>query len=74
MSHRNIYEVNDNQLIINLPKEFKNKMKVLVTIDDVTDSNAAKLLMLKQAATDPLFLSDVEEVRNDFDLVDSENV
>ena len=74
MSHRNIYEVNDNQLIINLPKEFKNKMKVLVTIDDVTDSNAAKLLMLKQAATDPLFLSDVEEVRNDFDLVDSENL
>jgi hypothetical protein len=74
MSHRNIYEVNDNQLIINLPKEFKNKMKVLVTIDDVADSNAAKLLMLKQAATDPLFLSDVEEVSNDFDLVDSENV
>ncbi len=74
MSHRNIYEVNDNQLIINLPKEFKNKMKVLVTIDDVTDSYANKLLMLKQAATDPLFLSDVEEVRNDFDLVDSENL
>ena len=74
MSHRNIYEVNDNQLIINLPKEFKNKMKVLVTIDDVTDSNAAKLLLLKQAATDPLFLFDVEEVSNDFDLIDKENL
>jgi len=59
MSHKNIYEVNDNQLIINLPKEFKNKMKVLVTIDDITDSYASKLLLLKQAATDPLFLADV---------------
>ena len=72
MSHRNIYEVNDNQLIINLPKELKNKMKVLVTVDDITDSNAAKLLLLKQAATDPLFLFDVEEVSNDFDLIDKE--
>lgn len=72
MSHKNIYEVNDNQLIINLPKEFKNKMKVLVTIDDITDSYAGKLLLLKQAATDPLFLADVEEVRNDFDPIDNE--
>ncbi|MCE2892858.1 MAG: hypothetical protein LW721_00365 [Flammeovirgaceae bacterium] len=72
MSHKNIYEVNDNQLIINLPKEFKNKMKVLVTIDDITDSYASKLLLLKQAATDPLFLADVEEVSNDFDPIDNE--
>jgi hypothetical protein len=47
MSHKNIYEVNDNQLIISLPKEFKNKKKVLVTIDDITDGNEAKLLMLR---------------------------
>jgi hypothetical protein len=74
MSHRNIYEVNDNQLIINLPKEFKNKMKVLVTVDGVTDSTAAKLLLLKSAATDPLFLSDVEGVFNDFDHIDNEGI
>jgi hypothetical protein len=74
MSHRNIYEVNDNQLIINLPKEFKNKMKVLVTVDGVPDSTAAKLLLLKSAATDPLFLSDVERVCNDFDHIDNEGI
>jgi hypothetical protein len=74
MSHRNIYEVNDHQLIINLPNEFKDKMKVLVTIDDVPDSTAAKLLLLKKAATDPLFLSDIEEVSNDFDHVDKEDL
>ena len=67
MSHRNIYEVNDNQLVIHLPKEFKNKMKVFVTVDNLTDSHATKLSLLKQASTDPLFLSDVEEVSNDFD-------
>lgn len=74
MSHRNIYEVNDNQLVIHLPKEFKNKMKVFVTVDNLTDSHAAKLLLLKQASADPLFLSDVEEVSNDFDLIDGENL
>jgi hypothetical protein len=74
MSHKNIYEVNDNQLIISLPKEFKNKKKVLVTIDDITDGNEAKLLMLRQAAIDPLFLADVEAVGNDFDYSDNEGL
>jgi hypothetical protein len=74
MSYRSVYEVTDNQLVINLPKEFKNKMKVLVTIDDIIDSNATKLLLLKQAATDPLFLADVEEVRSDFDPIDNEGL
>ncbi|MCA6381018.1 MAG: hypothetical protein IM574_08220 [Cytophagales bacterium] len=74
MSHRSIYEVIDNQLIIHLPKEFKNKMKVLVTIDDVTDSTATKLLLLKQAATDPLFLADVEAVNIDFSPIDNEGL
>lgn len=65
MSYKNIYEVNDNQLTINLPKEFKNRKKVLVTIDDVADTHA-KLLLLKQAAIDRLFLADVAEVGNDY--------
>jgi hypothetical protein len=73
MSYKNIYEVNDNQLTINLPKEFKNRKKVLVTIDDVVDTNA-KLLLVKQAATDPLFLADVAEVGNDFDHSDNEHL
>jgi hypothetical protein len=74
MSHKNIYEVNDNQLIISLPKEFKNKTKVLVTVDDIADTNASKLLLLKHAAIDPLFLADIEEVCNDFNPIDSEDL
>ena len=74
MTHKNIYEVNNNQLIINLPKEFENKTKVLVTIDDATNSNASKLLLLKQASIDPLFLSDIEEVSKDFDHADNDEL
>ncbi len=74
MTHKNIYEVNNNQLIINLPKEFENKTKVLVTIDDATNTNASKLLLLKQASIDPLFLSDIEEVSNDFDHADNDEL
>lgn len=74
MSHKNIYEVNDNQLVINLPKEFKNKKKVLVTIDDMSDTHTNKLLLLQQAAKDPLFLADVDEVGSDFSSIEGEGL
>jgi len=73
MSHKHIYEVNNNQLIISLPERFKNKMKVLVTVDEITETRESKLLLLKQAATDPSFLSDVKEVSDDFDHLDKED-
>lgn len=66
MTHRHIYEISNNQLIINLPIEFKNKKKVLVTINDDIDSRASKLALLKEASIDPLFLSDIKEINNDF--------
>lgn len=72
MTHRHIYEVNDHKLIIDLPKEFKNKMKVIVTVDDI-NSNASKLQLLKEATTDLLFLSDIKEVNDDFKQIDSED-
>jgi hypothetical protein len=74
MSHGNIYEVNDNQMIIKLSKEFKDKMKVLVTVNNVMDVNTSKLLLLKQAFNDPLFLADIEAVGNDFDLIGREGL
>jgi hypothetical protein len=63
MSHQGVYEVSDDQLIIKLPTEFKNSRKVLVTIDDVIESTDEKLVL--KAATDPLFLADVQAVGND---------
>ncbi len=72
MSHQSVYEVWDDQVIIKLPTEFKNSRKVRVTIDDVIESTDEKLLLLKRASTDPLFLADVQEVERDFQLSDKE--
>lgn len=72
MTHRRIYEVKNNQLVITLPNEFKNKTRVLVTLDDSIDSKAIKLALLKDASTDPLFLSDIKEINNDFNHIGNE--
>jgi len=69
-----IYQVKDNKVIINLPAAFKNKKKLLVTLNDVADSQANKLDMLKKAAKDPLFLADIAEINNDFQPVEHENL
>lgn len=73
MTIKHIYEINNNnQLIITLPDTFKNKKKVLVTVDDLIDSKAFKLELLKQASNDPLFLSDIKEINDDFNHIDNE--
>ena len=72
MSHQNIYEVINHQLVIKLPQEFKNNTKVLVTIDDISNDYSVKLMQMKKAALDPLFLADIKEVSNDFNQSDKE--
>ena len=59
------YEIQkNNQLIIKLPERFKSKKKVRITIEDVDDDRNAKLDLLKKASKDPLFLSDIQEVKD----------
>lgn len=72
MTLRKVYNVENNQLIITLPDSFKGKEKLLVTVDDVVDTKLEKIAMLKDAKNDPLFLSDIIEVSEDFNIVDSE--
>ncbi|MBX2967689.1 MAG: hypothetical protein KF845_16225 [Cyclobacteriaceae bacterium] len=60
MTLTKIYKVEDNKVIINLPAEFRNKKKLLITVNDIDDSKNSKLSVLKQAVKDPLFLSDNE--------------
>lgn len=74
MALKQIYDIHDNQLIINLPESFKNKKRVLVIVDDIVDEATEKLLLMKQAAADPLFLADIQEVQEDFDGVDPETI
>jgi len=51
-----------------------NKKQVIVLIDDTVDSRYQKLALLKEAANDPLFLADIEEIHKDFDSIDNETV
>ncbi|PSR54802.1 hypothetical protein AHMF7605_15465 [Adhaeribacter arboris] len=74
MKLKQIYDVSNNQLIINLPESFSNKRRVLVIIDDDIDEVNEKLLLLKQATNDPLFLADIQEVKEDFNFIDSETI
>ncbi len=74
MTHRHIYEVTDNKIIINLPQEFKNKVKVLVTVDDKIETNTSKIILLQKAVSDPLFLADIKGINDDFNSVDKESL
>lgn len=71
---RQICDVKDNEIVIHLPDSFTNNKKVLVTVDDSILSKADKLALLKLAASDPLFQSDVKEVSDDFGAIDNEAI
>ncbi len=73
MTYHSVYDIKNNQLIIDLPETFKHKKKVLVTVNDVINSRDAKLLLMQQAVNDPLFIADANEVNEDFSSIDNEN-
>ena len=73
MTFEKTYEVQKgNQLIIKLPDRFKSKKRVKVIIEDVDESRQEKIEMLRDASTDPLFLSDINEIISDFEESDNE--
>ncbi len=74
MTYRQVCSVNNNQVIVTLPPDFKNKKQVTVVVDDEVDTKAQKLEQLKHAATDPLFLADIKEIHQDFDSIDHETL
>lgn len=74
MTYKVVCIVKDNQVILTLPPDFKNKKEVTVFIDDEVDTKSLKLEALKVASNDPLFLADIKEVQEDFDLIDNETI
>jgi hypothetical protein len=74
MKVQQVFEVVENQIVITLPEGFEGKKKLLITIDDRVDEYLKKIELLKKAATDPLFLSDIQEVEEDFNFVDNEQL
>ncbi len=75
MTFEKTYELNNKkQLIIRLPDSFKSKKRVKVTVEDADDDKATKIALLKKASKDPLFLSDIQEIQDDFKYADSEEL
>jgi hypothetical protein len=75
MTFEKTYELNNKkQLIIRLPDSFKSKKRVKVTVEDADDDKASKIALLKKASKDPLFLSDIQEIQDDFKYADSEDL
>jgi hypothetical protein len=73
MTFEKIYDIQKNiQLVINLPDRFRSKKRVRVVIEDVDDNRDEKISLLKKAANDPVFLSDIAEIDSDFRYSDNE--
>ena len=74
MTVRQVYNISNNQLVIELPEKFKGKEKVMVTLDDHVDSKVEKLSILQKASEDPLFISDIKEINDDFGAIENETL
>jgi len=73
MTYRQTIRVTDNTLVIKLPYEFKDK-QVVVTVDDMGSSQKDKLSLMQQAAQDPMYLADLNDVNDDFKNIDHETL
>ncbi|NDP26508.1 MAG: hypothetical protein GZ087_03635 [Flavobacterium sp.] len=71
---KQVYNVSNNQLTINLPENFRGRKQVMVIVEDIEESQLDKYVLMKKAATDLLFLSDIQEISSDFKKIDSENI
>ena len=74
MTLKQVYNVNNNQLTINLPKNFHGRKQVMVIVEDIEEAQMDKYLLMNEAATDLFFLSDIQELSLDFKNIDLENI
>lgn len=74
MTYKIICPVRNNQIVVTLPPDFTDKGQVLVVVNDQVETKAQKLELLKTASKDPLFLSDIKEIQDDFDALDNERL
>ena len=74
MTLRIICEVKNNQVSLTLPADFSHDGKVTVIVDDQIDNKTKKMDLLKAASIDPIFLADIKEIQDDFDIIDSDSL
>jgi hypothetical protein len=70
MTLTKIFNVENNQVIINLPDNFKGKTQLSITMEDLDELKLKKLNAMQLAKNDPLFLEDILDIQNDFKAVD----
>ena len=74
MTFEKTYVIKNNELTIKLPKKFRSVKKVRVVVEEAETERSKKIQLLKKASTDPLFNSDIEEIKNDFRYSDKEAI
>jgi hypothetical protein len=74
MTFEKTYENKNNELIIKLPKKFRSVKKVRVIIEEAESERSKKIQLLKKASSDPLFNSDIEKIKKDFQYSDTETI
>jgi hypothetical protein len=74
MTFEKTYKITTNELTIKLPKKFKSVKRVRVIVEEAETERSKKIQLLKKASTDPLFNSDIEEIKNDFQYSDNEAI
>jgi hypothetical protein len=72
MTFEKTYEIKNNELTIKLPKKFKTIKTVRVIVEEVETNRDKKIRLLKKAISDPLFNSDIEDIKQDFLFSDKE--
>ena len=74
MTYKIVCPVVNNQVVLTLPPDLRDKEEVTIFIEDGTDDRAKKLEELRKAAKDPLFLADIREIQEDFRAIDHETL
>lgn len=73
MTWKKIVRVSDQQIILDLPDSFHQK-RVMIVVEDIADERADKIKLMREAANDPLYLADMQEVQDDFRAIDGETI
>jgi hypothetical protein len=73
MTYRQTVKVTDGTVVIKLPYEFKDK-QVVVIVDDMAGVQKDKLSLMQDAARDPMYLADLNDVNDDFKNIDHETL
>ena len=74
MTFEKTYVIKNNELTIKLPDKFRPIKKVRVIVEEAETERSKKNQVLKKASADPLFNSDIEEIKNDFRYSDKEAI